>query len=596
MRRNHLSLIICLSLTFITLASFWQVQYCDFINLDDIPFIIENPHIQAGLNKKAIVWAFTTTYPDYWHPLTWLSHMLDYQLYGLNPSGYHFNNLLLHIANTLILFLCLNRMTGARWRSAFIAALFAFHPLHVESVAWVIERKDVLSTFFWMLSLWSYIRYVERPIMSKYLLILLFFLLGLLSKPMLVTFPFTLLLLDYWPLQRFKHLYIKDGRFIGLRPIWDKVPLIILATISSFATFFTAQSTSTVVSLNTLPIKFRIGNAFISYSSYIKKMLWPQDLAVFYPHPGHTLSISQVIVSGLLLIFISIWFIKSARSKPYLPVGWFWYLGTLIPVIGIIQVGALSMADRFTYIPLIGLFLIIAWGIPDLFKKWYYMKYVLIFCAGFALSLCIILTFFQVKYWKNSITLFEHAIEVNSNNYLAHYNLALASSKKGDFKKAIRHFDMTLRLRPDYASAHNEIGISLAGESRFKEAIEHHLKALLFDPENHTYHNNLGVTLAKHDKLEKAVSHYSEALRIKPDFITAHINLGLVFHQSRRFKKAITQYQNALEIESNHPKALFYIGLAYFSMGDHEAALKTYKILKSIDPNLAINLFAKISK
>ena len=388
--------LVCLFLIITTFAVYWQVHNHDFINLDDDLYITENDQVQKGLSRESVVWAFTTTHAANWHPLTWLSHMVDFQLYGLNPKGHHLTNVFFHLLNTLLLFFVLQRMTGALWRSGFVAALFALHPLHVESVAWVAERKDVLSTLFWLLTIWAYTWYVERPRRTRYLLTLLTFTLGLMAKPMLVTLPFVLLLLDYWPLGRFQvgqldtalsapgqaSLSTRSVWSQTLRLIWEKAPFFALAAASSIVTFLVQKGGGAVRPWERFPITIRIANGLVSYVKYMGKMIWPSDLAVFYPHPGASLPIWQAVAAGLLLLSISIAAIRLAKNHPYLAVGWLWYLGTLVPIIGFVQVGGQALADRYTYVSLIGLFIIIAWGVSDIVAKWRYQRVVFIIAAG----------------------------------------------------------------------------------------------------------------------------------------------------------------------------------------------------------------------
>ena len=412
---KHLNILVCLFLVIATLAVYWQVQNHNFVNYDDNLYIYNNRHVQSGLTIENIIWAFTdgTLISNYWHPLTWISHILDFQLYGMNAGGHHLTSLLFHIANTLLLFLVINKMTGHLWRSAFIAALFALHPLHVESVAWISERKDVLSTFFGLLTMLVYAYYAERPGLSRYFLVLLFFVMGLMSKPMLVTLPFVLLLMDYWPLGRLQLGQAINPSSIKIKKtsasllIGEKIPLFVLSAIASIAAYFTQSIGGTVTSMNLDLINIRIPNALVSYVSYIGKMIWPNRLGVFYPHPG-ILPIWQVIGAGTLLVSLSVLFFRWGRKFPYLPVGWFWYIGTCVPIIGIVQIGSFAMADRYTYVPLIGLFIIIAYGIPELVAQWRYRK---IWFATLTTAFFMILmttTWKQVGYWENSITLFEH--------------------------------------------------------------------------------------------------------------------------------------------------------------------------------------------
>jgi hypothetical protein len=419
---------ICAALSVLTLAIYYQVHTFDFVSYDDPNYVYRNLHVQAGITVGSVDWALTAGRSANWHPLTWLSHTLDWQLFGANAGGPHTVNLIFHIANTLLLFLVLTRMTNALWQSAFVAALFALHPLHVESVAWVSERKDVLSTFFWMLTMWAYLWYVRKPGAARYLLALLMFALGLTAKPMLVTLPFVLLLLDYWPLERIgakqQKTQGRERRRTFYRLVYEKVPFTVLSAASSIITFVVQQGRDAMVPLSDLPLKYRIGNAFISYAEYIEKMFWPSGLAVFYRHPGRNISIAYAAIAALLLAAATILILRLSRNRRYLITGWFWYLGTLVPVIGLVQVGVQGLADRYTYVPLIGLFIMIAWGVPDLLAKLRYRKTILA-CAAIltvaGMSLC---TYVQLGYWKNTLTLFEHALTVTKKNYIAMENLA----------------------------------------------------------------------------------------------------------------------------------------------------------------------------
>jgi Tfp pilus assembly protein PilF len=642
-RRHGLELLISLFLIVATFAVFGHVQNHAFLNFDDNAYVTENRQVQSGLTPEGVTWAFTTMYAANWHPLTWLSHMLDCQLYGLNPSGHHLTNLVFHIASTLLLFLVLKRMTGALWRSGIVAALFALHPLHVESVAWVAERKDVLSTFFWMLTMWTYIRYIDRPKLNRYLLVLLFFTLGLLSKPMLVTLPFVLLLLDYWPLRRFqfgqlsencksptsKSMNPGDQKSIALHLFWEKAPFFVLCAASSILTIFAQQKGGAVVPLEYYPFESRIANALVSYVSYVEKMIWPRHLAVFYPYQ-EMLPIWKIVGSGLLLIGVSVLVIRAARRRPSLVVGWLWYLGTLIPVIGLVQVGGQAMADRYTYVPLIGLFIMIVWSVPDILAGWRYRKVVLSMSAGLLLSLLMIVTTLQVTHWQNNITLFEHSLDVTSNNYLSHTNLGLALGHQGRIQEAIDHLAESLRIKPDFAETHNGMGVALGHQGRYQEANDHFAEALRIKPDyEEAYsnlgalllrqgkneeaivyfnealrikpdyaevHNNLGTLLSRQGKNQEAIAHYAEALRIKPDFAEIHNNLGALLLRQGKIQEAIAHFAEALRLKPDYAEAHIHLGLAYLMIGDKGSALEEYKILKTINPDLANRLYHKISK
>ena len=522
-------ILICLFLVIITLSSYWQVRDFAFNNYDDEAYVTKNQHVRRGLTFEGIIWAFSASHSANWHPLTWLSHMLDVQLYRMNPGQHHMTNLLFHLMNTLLLFLVFRRMTGHLWRSGFVAALFALHPLHVESVAWVAERKDVLCAFFWMLTVWSYIRYVERPGVYRYLVILLFFILGLMSKPMIVTLPFVLLLLDYWPLGRLRYPKSIDSIPIYSNPsifhlVWEKIPLFILSTASSVVTLLVQQSGGTLGSLGVYSLSVRIANALASYVSYLVKMMWPFHLAILYPHPG-MLPFWKVAGASLLLVSIFLMALWVMRPYPWFIVGWLWYMGTLVPVIGIVQVGFQGMADRYTYVPLIGIFIIIVWGVSELVAGWRYKKIVFGTIGGASLLILMATTWVQAGYWKNSITLFERALEVTSNNYVAYNNLGNALAARGKMFEAIGYYSEALRINPDFKEAHNNLGIAFAMLGRIDEAIGHSLEALRINPDFEEAHNNLGIALINKGKIEEAIFHFREALRIRPDYAHANQNL-----------------------------------------------------------------------
>ena len=560
-RDRFRTLLVCLILVLATFAVYWHVTGHDFVLFDDKLYVYENSHIQNGLTVDSIIWAFTTTQAGLKIPLTWLSLMLDFELYGLNAGGYHLTNLLLHLANVLLLFFILKLMTGALWRSAFVAALFALHPLHVESVAWVTERKDVLSTMFWLLTMWAYLGYVERPRMRRYFLIIVSLTLGLLAKPMLVTLPFVLLLLDYWPLRRFQigqsadtpEAPLKFGqpmsKVLGL--VWEKIPLFALVAVSSVVTLLAEKSAGALVHFETWPISIRIANALISYLKYLGKMIWPHPLAVFYPHPGHSLPIWKAGGAALLLLGISLLVVRGARRYPFLIVGWLWYIGTLVPVIGLVQAGSQAMADRFTYIPLIGLYIIIAWGVLEIVPRWPHRKLYLATLSTSLILFLMALTWKQVQYWKDSISLFQHTLEVTSNNWLCNNNLGIALYSEGRTDDAIKHYREALRIKPDHAEPHNNLGIALYSEGRTDDAIKQYLEALRIRPDYAEAHDNLGLALDRQGRTDDAIKHYLEALRIKPDNAEAHNNLGIAFARKGNFDLALEHFQKALQINPN---------------------------------------------
>jgi len=576
MRRNFLTFLTALFLIAATLAVYWQVGDHEFIDFDDNLYVTENSHVQAGLTLKGVKWALTTTDVAYWHPVTWLSLMLDYELYGLNSRGYHLTNLLFHILSTLLLFAALKRMTGAHWQSAFVAALFALHPLNVESVAWVVERKNVLSTFFWMLTMWTYARYAERPKLNRYLLILPPFALGLMAKPMLVTLPFVLLLFDYWPLNRFQvgqsaeeadsktRSSVNSGYQWSLvfRLVLEKVPLIALSVISIYLSFLSVQRFGVVVSTESVQMGLRIANALVSYAGYIGKMIWPHNLAVFYPPPV-MVPIWQAVLAALFLVFVSFLVIRAARQRPYLAVGWLWYIGTLVPAIGLVRAGLWpAMADRFAYVPLIGLFVIFAWGVPDLMARRRYQKSVLAICTGAVLLAFAICAWLQAGHWKNNFSLFKHTVNVTANNWVAHNIVGSVLAEQGMLKEAMVHYSEALRIKPYYTQAHF----------------------------------NMGVALVRQGRLREAVAYYREAVRIKPDFAEAYINLGIAYFGQGDVDKAISEFKCAISLAPGNSDAHYNLGIAYGSKGLHNEAFEEIRMSKELSSKGKWDLIRKEMK
>ncbi|MDI6688750.1 MAG: tetratricopeptide repeat protein, partial [Desulfobacterales bacterium] len=579
---------VCLFLVGVTLSVYLQIINYDFINLDDNFYVTENPNVQAGLTFGGIIWSFTTGHASNWHPLTWLSHMLDCELYGLNPMGHHWTNVLIHAANTILLFLVLKLMTGALWRSAFVAAFFAVHPLHVESVAWVAERKDLLCAFFWMLSVWAYVRYIQYPTKIRYLLLILLFILGLMIKPMLVTLPFVLLLLDFWPLSRFRSTGNKQqarGCQIFIALVWEKIPLFVLSAVSSLITFLVQQHGGAVASLEFFPLKIRIANAFVSYISYIGKMIWPLNLAAFYPY--HEWTIGQVVASGLLLLCLSAMVIWASRKFPYLVTGWLWYLGTLFPVIGLVQIGMQSMADRYTYIPLIGIFIILAWGMSDISVRWWRRRIVLVILSCVVFVSFMVCTWLQVRHWQNGVTLFTHAINVTHNNSVAYCALGYALEKQDKLNEAIFHYSKSLQINPYFAVAHNNLGTALARKGNAKEAIYHYYEALRIDPNYAGAYYNLGKIFVNQGKIKEAILNYSEALRFNPNMAQALYNLSWITatHENKEFRDGIEAVKLSAKLckltNNSQPLALDVLAAAYAETGRFdEAVLTAQKALK----------------
>jgi len=596
LRPDTLTLILSLVLVAVTLVVFWQVRNHEFISFDDNEYVTQNLRVRSGLTLSGTMWAFVAMHSNNWHPLTWLSHMLDCELFGLNAAGHHLTSLLFHIANTLLLFLVFKRMTEAPWKSSFVAALFALHPLHVESVVWVAERKDVLSTFFWMLTMWSYVRYAKGPRIDKYLWCLLFFALGLASKPMVVTLPFVLLLLDYWPLGRSRFGKETDHR-IGsmnsgnLKPsvfflILEKLPFFLLASAAAALTVLAQQRGGTVKTLEFFPLETRIANALISYVSYIGKTIWPPPMAILYPYPDH-ISIWAVGGASLFLACVTFFIIRAVRGYPYLTVGWLWYLGTLVPVIGLVQVGMQAMADRYTYVPLIGLFIMVAWGVPDILAGWRYRKVVFALGSGLSLFILAILSWTQVQWWQNSLTLFEHTLRVTSENFLIHNKLGNVLFQKGDMKKAVAHYQEALRINPHFVEASNNIGNALVHDGDISQAIDYYRKALLQAPDYADAHNNLGFALARQGRIEEAIAHYREALRIKPDFAQAQYNLGMALADQGKNQEALVHFEKGIRKKPGDPDAHNNLGVALARQGKTKEALVEFARALEMDPNFA---------
>ena len=517
---------------------FGQTRNFDFITLDDMIYVSENTHVITGINFDNFLWAFESTVSANWHPLTWLSLMLDCQLFGQNPGRIHIVNVFFHLLNTLLLFSILKRMTGVLWPSAFVAAAFALHPMHVESVAWISERKDVLSTFFMMLTLTAYISYVRKGGILLYGLTILGFIFGLLSKPMLVTLPFVFLLLDFWPLNRFSAPAIKaSGQKSGMHgSVWanyrtviiEKIPFFLLSTASSVITFIMQQKAGAMTDITRLALPYRLANAIVSYTAYIGKMLWPINMAAFYPFDTAKFVLWQICLTALLLVGISVIVIILGRKRKhrYLPVGWFWFLGTLVPVIGLVQVGEQSMADRYTYIPYIGLFIIIAWGMPELISNWRAKKAALGIAGIAAIIAMTISSYIQTGYWKNSLSLFSHAIEVTRNNYIAHAGFGEELRKQGNSNLAIEHLTKAIELKPDYSDAILNLGSVMTDRGNTAAAIEYLKKALELKPDFAKAHYNLGIVWQKEGNIDEAISHYERALSLMPDFPNAHYNMA----------------------------------------------------------------------
>ncbi len=547
-------------LVFVTVALYWPVGTFEFDNYDTANYVYENSRVKAGLTAASLRWAFTTTHVSNWHPVTWLSHMLDVQLFGLNPGAHHWTNIVFHLANVLLLFGVVRLMTGSLWRSGAVALLFAVHPLHVQSVAWIAERKDLLSTFFGLLAIWRYIRYAQSPNAGSYGSVLLFFILSLMAKPMMVTLPFILLLLDYWPLERMRFEarsgsnHLSQGLAFNAAVLLEKLPLLIVSAAACLVTVFAQKTGGAVGSLVAYPFYVRLANALISYIGYIGKMIWPVNLAVFYPHPGAPPE-WKVIMAGMLLGGITWVAIRFAKSKPWFIVGWLWYLGTLVPVIGLVQVGAQAMADRYTYVPLIGLFIVLSWGIPHILSPFRYRKLGQTALAAFACITLMIISWGQVKTWQSGQTLFERALAVTENNYVAHNNLGHYQLQEGRLNDAIHHFNKAVEINPRFEVAYLNLGVALSRQGQTDQAIGWYTRALQLNPDYAMAYNNLGNALYRQRAYRKAIANYLQAIQKDPDYEDAYNGIGAALIGLGEIGKAIAFFKKALEINPNYTDA-----------------------------------------
>ncbi|PYK55675.1 MAG: hypothetical protein DME48_03950 [Verrucomicrobia bacterium] len=571
LRPPWLTIVICLFLAALTWLVFGQTLRHDFINYDDPRYVYENTKITSGVSLSGIAWAFTHIHSMNWHPLTTISHMLDCQVYGLKPGGHHFTNVLLHIVAAILLFLALQEMTGTFWNSAFVAAVFAIHPLRVESVAWIAERKDVLSGVFFMLTLLAYVHYVRLPSIGRYLVVVFALACGLMSKPMLVTLPFVLLLLDHWPLDRIR------GRF--WKRVAEKIPLLALSAISSIGTLVAQKGA--VGWTEELPILERINNAIISYVLYIWQMVWPANLAVFYPHPENRLLPWEIISSLLLLVCGTAIPIALRKQRPYLITGWLWYLGMLVPVIGLVQVGWQGRADRYTYLPQIGLYIAITWTVADLTALWRRQRTILSTAAILTIGVLTWRAWAQTWYWRDSEILFKHALAVTTNNDVAENNLGIVYLRQGNVDEAISLLQAAVDLRPDNSPAHENLAKALLQKGKVADALIHYQKLLELQPDNIEVHNIVGTALIQQRRIREGVEEWEKVLAIQPDNGNAMSNLAWVFATSpddslRDGTKAIQLASEALRISGNRIPILFRtLAAAYAESGRFSEAIQT---------------------
>ena len=563
----------------VTCAAFGRVAGNDFINLDDEGYISDNNHIKSGISLDSVQWAFSTRYFDLWNPMVWLSFMIDYQLFGLNAGGYHLTNLFLHLLSTILLFWLFNRMTGAIWRSAFVAALFAFHPLHVESVAWVAERKDVLSGFFWMLTLCFYVYYTERPVIRRYILVVFVFILALLSKPMVVTLPVVMILLDYWPLKRFES---NKGNWI-LWQFKEKALFFILSAILVIITFYNPDKSYQEL----FPLSARISNALVSCVIYLEKTFWPSDLAVFYPFPTQ-IPIWQVIGASMLIVMISAVTIVTVKKLQYLFVGWWWYLITVSPVIGIIQISystPYAMADRYHYLPSIGIAVMLAWGIPSLIKSEEKRKCFLFPAAVFALAILVYLTWLQCGYWKNSLELWDHAVKVRKDNIKVHGDGGVAMFIERKIDEIINRKN-EIGIRPETVLYYNR-GNAFAKMSQYQFAMEDYNNAIRLQPNFPLAYFNRGNVYKNLGLYQLAIKDYNNTIQLCPDSIDAYNQLGIVYGKLGQYQLAIEKFNKVISLKPNEHTAFNGRGIIYFRLGRYQQAMENYNYAIRLKPDYA---------
>jgi protein O-mannosyl-transferase len=604
------TMLVALALILLTLIAYYPLRKNDFVNYDDPAYVYSNQRVSKGLTASNVAWAFKTTHLTNWHPLTWLSHMADVQLFGLRPAGHHATSFLLHVVNVLLLFFLLSEMMGQMWPSAFVAAVFGVHPLNVESVAWVSERKNVLSTSFLLLTIWAYVRYVRQSGWKRYALVIGLFIVGLMTKPMLVTLPFILLVLDFWPLGRMKvpkadisgreEVAIESPERPEVTPlrrrdvvhklVVEKLPLIALSFVSAVITLKASSSGGAMMPTRDLPILDRLSNTITSYAAYLYQLLWPARLAPFYPHPGPSISHRAVLISTVLVAGISIvivWTTWSKRSFHWMITGWLWFLGTLVPVIGLIQVGGQARADRYAYVPMIGILIIVAWSVQSWTRRLPQRKYWL---SGIAICVLLALTFVtrqQVRYWQNGSELWTRTLQVTEGNYVAHTNLAIYLVAFGKYDQAIDQCNLALQIVPRDALTYETLGEALSKKGKPDEGIPHLYRALRLTEERETAisaQRALGDAMVQIGNEDKAVHHYSQTLRLDAQNLEAHARLAALLYKRKEFDKATFHYFRAAQISSDAGR---YIKLAsvLWEQGKLQQATRFYSRALDLEPN-----------
>jgi len=562
--------------------------------MDDGLYVVHNTHVAAGLTASGFGWAFTTTLLGNWHPLTWISLMADSQILGTGAAGYHATNVALHLLNVLLVFFLLRRLTGSNGRSALVAGLFAAHPLRVESVAWISERKDVLSTFFWLIGIWAYARWREKPGYGRYLAIVTAFVAGLLVKPMLVTFPLTLLLIDIWPLGRIPGGGRGPRAIAGL--VRDKLPLFLITVVFSAVTFLAQQSTNAVAALDVAPVSLRLANAVHSYVAYLGKTIWPANLGLFYSYPAAMPPVWETAFYLTLLGGITAFAIWSFRRRPYITAGWFWYAVTLVPVIGLVQVGSQALADRYTYVPLLGIFVLAVWGVSDLLAA---VRWRLWSWAPAAIGCCLVVTlgaasYAQTRFWKDDLTAWERAAAVTHPSFFSEYNLSLAYVNRGRNDEATAHLRNAIRLDPNRVEAYNNLGVLLTGQGRYGEAESVLRVGLSINPQHALTASNLGVLLGKRERWDESFRYHNQAMALdaeNPDipasYASSHCDYGISFATKGKFQEAVAEFQLANSIDPGYWQAYYNLAQAYEALNMPDGAKKAYEKTLSIEPSCA---------
>ena len=577
-RETLVRLSIVALLIIVTCFAFAQILNNGFINYDDNGYVTKNNHIRSGISVETIIWSFESFEQSNWHPFTWISHAIDCSIFGLDARYHHAMNLLLHLLSSIILFYLLERITRSMWQSAFVAIVFAIHPLHVESVAWIAERKDVLSGLLWMMTIYAYIAYRQTPTTGKYLITLSIFVFGLLAKPMLVTLPFVLILLDYWPIKYLKLSTNKKGNNLSslAQNIRDKIPFFLLSLISSIITYIVQQHGGSMAESDSLSFQDRVSNAIVSYTKYIWKTILPIDMAIFYPHPGSNVALLEICISTLILTIITTFVWKQRFQQPYLIVGWLLFIGMLIPVIGLVQVGLQAMADRYIYLPIIGLSIMTAWGVPTLIQRLQSSRYILTGLFLIVTVAMLLTTRVQVQYWKDSITLFNHALAVTSNNHLAHNNLGVELADSGKHTEAVAHLREALRIRPNEILIHSNLARSLVALGERREALDHYNWILNRVTEDPLLHRRIGDVLADEGRTNEAISHYIEAIKLDSTDLSSRYKLALLYTQQLKFDEGKNQCMFLLKFEPRNSKAHEVLGIIAGKQQLNEEAFKEF--------------------